>query len=386
MIGINNSLNPAIIYNLSITSKNGETIDLSRSFTTIEIYEDIFQKYLTGILALNDTNDFVKSLPIIGGERVLIAFSDNFENSARFIDMVVDSVLPQMTVSDEMHKNPTVILKLVCEDAIFSEQIRYSKHFEDSTTTIIQSILSDIESKVDAIYPFLGNMMNFTSNFWTMNQIIDYLCSQNEDLMFFQSSLGYRFNKLSYFLAQEPVQQFINHTNFETRLSNLAVLKYTIDKYFNLQRLYEMKAFGQTVYQPSIENYSFQKDQKSLDEMFGDEIPLLGQNKVFNPLMSSSLNDVGAYYNDFDSDLKRNMMMQTLHNYNVICQMPGSVARKIGDIIVFNMPSSDNSLINHHFQNRWLITQIKHTIQSNNNYMQNVRLFKNAFFNNAKVG
>jgi hypothetical protein len=386
MIGLNNSLNPAIIYNLTITSKNGETVDLIRSFTTIEIYEDIFQKYLTGILVMNDTDDFVKSLPIIGGERIILAFSGSFEQSARFIDFIVDSVLPQQIASDEMHKNPKIILKLVCEDAITSEQIRYSKTFEDSTTTIIQNILSDIESKVDAIVPFLGNMMNFTSNFWNMNQIIDYMCSQNEDLMFFQTAIGYRFNKLSYFLAQEPAQQFINHTNFETRLSNLAVLKYTIDKYFNLQRLYEMKAFGQTVYQPSIDNYSFQKDQKSLYEMMGTDIPLLGQNKTFNPTLSTNQNDVGAFHNDFDSALKRNLILQTLQNYNVIAQMLGSVDRKIGDVIVFNMPASDNSIINSHFQNRWLITQIKHMITSNNNYMQNIRLFKNAFFNNAKVG
>jgi hypothetical protein len=81
-----------------------------------------------------------------------------------------------------------------------------------------------------------------------------------------------------------------------------------------------------------------------------------------------------------------NVILSTLQHYNLVVQINGSLRRKVGDKVIFNLPSFDNTPINQNFHNEWLILQIKHIVESNLTYKQNMRLFKNAFFDNPKVG
>lgn len=383
----NNVFNPCDIYSVTIVSKNGVELDLIAVFNQIDIYEDIFTHFIQATLSLKDTNDMMRTFPIIGGEKVIISFKDHDEGGSKWLDFSVVEVMPQPQITDENRKSNFMILRLISEDSINGNLIRFSKKFEDTMFGIMNEVLAVNLNSVTLVESSTSadTILNFVANYWNLDELIDYMCSQSMDTMFFQTIDGYRIEKLSYLVAQKPIQKFRLLTDLEDKGSSLSVFQYKFDKHFNITKSFNVNAFGKTVYKPSLENYSFEKEEKKLEDIY-DEYPLMGANQPLLKALSTETNQVSVDYLDLDSALKRNLILQTLQNYNLVVQMNGSVGRRVGDVVVFNVPSFNNSIINEHYQYNWLILQIHHIIGCDKTYKQVIRLFKNAFFNNAKVG
>jgi hypothetical protein len=383
----NNVFNPCDIYSVTIVSKNGAELDLIAVFNQIDIYEDIFTHFIQATLSLKDTNDMMRTFPIIGGEKVIISFKDHDEGGSKWLDFSVVEVMPQPQITDENRKSNFMILRLISEDSINGNLIRFSKKFEDTMFGIMNEVLAVNLNSVTLVESSTSadTILNFVANYWNLDELIDYMCSQSMDTMFFQTIDGYRIEKLSYLVAQKPIQKFRLLTDLEDKGSSLSVFQYKFDKHFNLTKSFNVNAFGKTVYKPSLENYSFEKEEKKLEDIY-DEYPLMGANQPLLKALSTETNQVSVDYLDLDSALKRNLILQTLQNYNLVVQMNGSVGRRVGDVVVFNVPSFNNSIINEHYQYNWLILQIHHIIGCDKTYKQVIRLFKNAFFNNTKVG
>jgi hypothetical protein len=383
----NNTFNKVNILNMTITSKNGDTTDLRYVFTSLDIYEDIFSNYVTAILRIRDTEDFLKNFPVIGGEYVNIVFIDGINNSARFLDLVVESVLPQSQISNELKKNTFLSLKLVSNDSIQGKRLRFSFKFDTTSSDLMQYLHYEILGNDRKLWNVLdSDTISFYANFWNINQIINYVCDQTIDSFFFETLDDYTFAKLSSLVKQPVREEWYRSKDIETFVGLNSVHKYTFDSYFDINQSLDFGAFGKTVYQPSLDYYGFEKETKLLSEIYSN-YELMGTNQPLPKILSSQHNDLEVNYNDFDSALERNLIIQTLRNYNLLVLMNGSVNRKVGDIISFNLPSSKNeNILNENFQHKWLILQIRHTIESDFVYKQRIRLFKNAFFNNAKVG
>jgi hypothetical protein len=383
----NNVFNPCDIYSVTIVSKNGAELDLIAVFNQIDIYEDIFTHFIQATLSLKDTNDMMRTFPIIGGEKVIISFKDHDEGGSKWLDFSVVEVMPQPQITDENRKSNFMILRLISEDSINGNLIRFSKKFEDTMFGIMNEVLAVNLNSVTLVESSTSadTILNFVANYWNLDELIDYMCSQSMDTMFFQTIDGYRIEKLSYLVAQKPIQKFRLLTDLEDKGSSLSVFQYKFDKHFNITKSFNVNAFGKTVYKPSLENYSFEKEEKKLEDIY-DEYPLMGANQPLLKALSTETNQVSVDYLDLDSALKRNLILQTLQNYNLVVQMNGSVGRRVGDVVVFNVPSFNNSIINEHYQYNWLILQIHHIIGCDKTYKQVIRLFKNAFFNNTKVG
>jgi len=380
----NNVLNTCIIYHLNITSKSGEKLELTEVFTKFEIYEDIFTHFLSGTLAIRDTSDMLKNFPIIGGEHVEIAFADSHHISARFFDFYVDEVVPQIIPSDELNKNTLIILKLKSWYWLNSRKLRYSFMFEDTTQGIVSGLMSDVGS-FKTVQSTDSKQMKFVSNFWNIEEILDYICYQNNDTLFFETPLNHNLKTVSSLVSQSPTQEIFMLKNLEGKAGINTVLQYHFDKYFAVSKMYDSNGFGKTSYQPQMESYNHKIDFSTLDEIY-DTYKLMGQNKPFLPALSTYDNDIDVEYDDLETSIKRNIILSTLQHYNLIAILNGSFNRSVGDVISFNLPPFDNTPMNQNFHGNWLITQIKHTVTANFEFKQNVRLFKNAFFNNPKVG
>ncbi len=381
----NDVLNLCNLYSINIVSKNGESLDLSNVFMKIEIYEDIFSHYLTAMLSIKDTSDMLKNFPVIGGEYVEIAFADSAYNSARFFDFYVEEVMPQTQSSNELNKNVSLIFKLASADHINALNKRFSYKFEDTSYSILNTIFSSINSK-RIVQSIESEQMEFVANFWNVDEIIDYISYQNKDSLFFETSDQYRFETLNNLVSQSPVHELFMMTNVESKVGLNTVQQYQFDKYFSILKMLNIGGFGKTVYKPSIENYGYEMEKKTLNDVYDNDFKMMGSNKPFQAFLSSFDNDIDVDYDDLESSLTRNIILSTAQNYNLTLQINGSLKRKAGDVVKFNLPSFDNQPINQNFQNDWLILQIKHIIEANRSYKQNIRLFKNAFFNNAKVG
>jgi hypothetical protein len=381
-----------------MVSKNGDELDLTRVFTGFEIYEDLFSHFLTATLSLKDTNDLIVNFPIIGGEQVIISYADSVETAAIILDFVVDSIIPQSQVTNEDKKNTFLNLRLTSRDELEASKIRFSRRFNNDTllgepSSIINfalSAISSLQSMDNSLSTTSDDPMDFVANYWNVNELIDYVCAANTDYFFFQRPVNafdsqYVFARLSDLVAQDPSQEFSFVSSLETRVALNSVLRFHFDRYFDLRKMNKMGGFGKTVVSPEIDEYGFTKEMQTLDGVY-ENYPLMGSNKPFLPSLSNSGNLIETSYNHPDAALNRNIIMQTLQNYNLVAQMNGSTLRHVGDVVSFDVPSGFSGVNNPSFHHSWLIVQIKHSLTNDGSYTQNLRLFKNGFFSNSKVG
>lgn len=400
---MNEPLNSCFVFNITITSNSGETLDVTKTFLQFDIFEDLFSHFLVCNLTIEDTNDILKNLPIIGGEQVQIVFGDTSQAATSFIYFTLVSVLPPNEINDENTKKNIISLLLKSVEAVRGEKLRLCKKFNatsNSPLSIIKEVLhsEQINSyEIVSDSPNVKSISDFIANFWNLNQLINYVCEQCGDVFFYQTidtSKAFNLKSLSDLVQQNPIQTLHQATSLENQISRNTVFQFMFSNYFDIQRVYDMGGFGKTIYEVSNENYSYKKESKTLEEVYDDGYPLMGSNKIFQSTLSSQDNSIGLrmkneeYDTDelFDNQLKRNLIIQSLQNYNLIVKTNGSSERHVGDCVALTLPSTDNKSTNENFQHSWLITQIRHTVTNNMVFRQNIRLFKNAFFNNSKVG
>jgi len=387
---MSNIKNSAYIYKMTITSKNGEVIDIKNIFKNFNIYENMFSHFLTGDILLQDTSDILKNLPIIGGEDVEIQFGEETNNSAMVFDMVIVAEPQQLEHQTGKNKTENIFLRLASKSAINNRFQRISQKFKDEKSSIVDKMvrlyLKSTKALSQASQAGNGNI-EFVANNWLATDIIDYICNQSKDAFFFEHNRQFfTFDTLTNLINQSITLELYTVKDFEQSLGINHVLAWKFDTKFDLESSYLASMFGQTVYKPSLENYGYEKKNKSLDEILGSELPLMGSNKLFKEDFSTQDNHIALTYKDIDSKLYRNMIIQTLQHYNLVVQTRGSSDRKCGDMIRFNMPSIDNTqAVNENFSDKWLITQLKHSINSTLEYKQVMRLWKNSFANNPKV-
>lgn len=383
----NDIKNSIELLGLTITSKNGDTIDIRHIFSQVTIYEDIFSHYLTGHILIKDTSDIVKNLPIIGGEKVYLLFYDGVNTTSLIFDMRI-SAEPESVKSETGKDKVNMYIFNIVSDAYYNSQFqRISHKFKDSSWSIIDDIVHFYLKSDKIVENSLSEMIEFVSNHLTADEIISYICSESNDAIFFEHARQkFTFNTLSNMINQATSEDFYTVNNFEQSTGINHILAFKFDRKFDNVASYKKAQFGQTVYKPNLDTYGYEKESKTLDEILGDEIPMMGANKIFLPELSTVDNHIGITYSDMDSKLYRNMKIQMMMNYNLVCQMNGSLNRVLGSTINLNIPSNDNeNATNASFSGKWLLAQIKHTIDNDMNYKQNVRLIKNAFANNNKV-
>lgn len=381
----NSFFNHCNIIDLSISSNDGKIINLIPSFTSFEIYEDIFSKYLHGTLSIKDTNNFLTEFPIKGGEFVSIKFSDDETNTntANFL-MCVEGVQPSLLINANDNKERYITFNLISVAGLRNDLIRVSYAFNTTTDKILAHLFSVIENlKTENFKVYDRNQMNYISNLWSINKNLDYISYKDLDGFFFETIHNTVYAKLSTLIKQNIKEIWqMAKTQEEFAYGKNYVKEYVFSSRFNITSLYDIRGLGKVNYNIPLENYNFNLDTYDLNTFY-KEYPQLGKNKLFNDNICSGLyNVVGTSIIDEEIELKRNVIMQTLNNYNVCVKMNGSLERNAGDIISFNLPSivgDSENLFDKNFQGKWIILQIKHMISNNRKYEQNLKIFKNSF-------
>ena len=164
--------------------------------------------------------------------------------------------------------------------------------------------------------------------------------------------------------------------------SKTNVLEYKIKNYFDVNMMIRSYGFGNSVYSPNLLNYNSQIENMTISELEKEYYQLMGDRPQFKQALSDNpFNRVGVSTLDIDTNSKRNLILQSMYNYNVECVLKGSLSRSVGDCINFDIPGiiSDRDNLSIYLKGKWLITEIVHTLDINGKYLQNITLFKNAF-------
>ena len=383
---VNNSLGK--IRRIVLFKDENNFLDMTNSFIDFSIKESLFNPCLLATVTFTDTQKMFATFPINGGEILQISFvdspgSDGLINNVK-IEFYVTSIIPTMQSNTYSKQENTISLNLLTDYGFLSKLHRLSYRFKGKLSEIATLLFKEFgKIDVSGLKIYDDYEIDYISNFWDIYENVNYLCFKNLDMIFFETLRNKVFAKVSTLVKQNIKEIWeMSQDTIEFLGSKTNVLEYKIKNYFDINTMVRSYGFGNSVYSPNLLNYNYQLENMTISELEKEYYQLMGNRPQFKQALSDNpFNRVGVSTLDIESNSKRNLILQSMYNYNVECVLKGSLSRSVGDCINFDIPGiiSDRDNLSIYLKGKWLITEIVHTLDINGKYLQNITLFKNAF-------
>jgi hypothetical protein len=371
-----------------ISNLDNKRISLLEIFLELNLFESIFEPFMTGKLILTDTLDLYKNFPLVGNELIEMTFLELSTNINRVMKFRVYKIGKEATVmrGTSGYRNLEVYL---CSEEMMKNSIkRISRNFIGSPRTTIEWLLRFPLRSVkllDAVSPI--TFPEYTANFNKPSTIIDFLARNSQsvfghDYVFYEAMNGFHYKPISYLMQQLVVEnmQWLPERDVQTafRIDTMKMVKQ--EAFFDHILNMEFGLFGKTLYKLGDNyRYNFVETERALDESMATGTSL-GRNMLFDDELFDPRNMVAADYHDHEVKQARTAMMSTILNNNkIVVRSTGTLDRVAGDTLNVTMPNLDNLVgTNESWDGKWLIMGIKHIISPAPEYEQNILLVKNA--------
>jgi hypothetical protein len=203
---------------IEIISSNGFAQEITNQVVALEIYEDLWSPFTSGVLALKDSLDLTNLFPFVGEEYVNIKIhTPSFVDKTKIIsDQYYIYKMTNRTMSGD--RNAIYELHFISREAIVDLNKATSKAYSGKCSDIARSIITStdgLESKKNVNIEDTPNGVKFVSNYWPPVKSLNYTAetSTNRDgaanYVFFENRTGLNFVSLDYLYNTETIQEFI---------------------------------------------------------------------------------------------------------------------------------------------------------------------------------
>jgi len=404
-----------------IVSSTGLTTDIRFILEELNIYETMVGDVVTGDVVLNDSLSHIMHLPLTGFEYLVVTF-DKPQPYSNPIQRVfrIHKISKRGLVQD---KNESYLVHFCSEEKILNHQYLVSKSYKgklisDIVTDIYQNYLKVSGTRFDVsnIETTTGTkdyVVPYIRPFQTLNWLArraqshkytgaSYVSFENRDGFHFKTVEGlFDVGSVAqtYNFSIKNVQSLSDYRISDLPVDFVAVKEFRIDQNFDVFKniVSGMYASNLKTFDPIRQTFTtnnFDYDSKyndwkhvepkqstswmaKIQNRLGDaanETPMslvhfmptrLGQTTE-SAYIKSHQKDI--YPDDIEKWLPaRKSQMASLNGLHLIITVPGDVARKVGEIIEFNLPSieaetSSDRILDTYYSGRYLITGVRHKI------------------------
>lgn len=370
-----------------------------------------------------DNKTAVEGLPIVGEERVLVKFSDNYENELD-LTMYINKVTPITEDSiKSMYK-----FELTSREYILNEKIRINSRFDGKISEHIKTIFTspdffgteknlDIE-ETNNNYNFIGGNKKgfYCTNFLSTRSVSasgDFY-GKTAGFFFFETSEGYKFKSIDTLLGQEKKRSYIYNNTSDARGDKIPegydgkILEFSKDYRTDIQEKLKMGAYStRTISFDPFNCYYAVSTHKATDNeesmnTAAKNLPKLnpefnrpGSNKEFSrttyylvdrgaiPTGSTETQLEKATELNFDS---QNILNQAIMRYNqlfaaqVVITIPGDFSLHAGDAIFIGLPdiTSEDEIISNKDSGLYIIADLCHLVSATGTFTKLV-LVRDSF-------
>lgn len=382
---------------LQLIGVDGHSVDLRAIMRELSLYEDVFSNTMAGSVFINDAQNLINLVPILGTEYLEVTFikpSTTWKMKKVFrVYKITDRRKTGAFTED-------YILHFCSEELILSESIKISKSYKGMT---VSDIVKDITTKylgiastklpASAITSTQGDIdvvVPFWSPFYTINWLARMARSGADtgcSFLFFENNDGYHFTSIEK-LSQQPPVQAINFspanlrgektpgkTNMEVQLgtaeeyemSRSPDLMHAITTGLYAGKLVTVNTLDQrinTAFSNAATLFGSTKHlNKSTFMQFGPDrtnVPQTSHPDSFYRVMSDSLG-VQSWL------LQRNAYLSALHGFQIKVVLPGNMNLRAGSVVDLNFPVAGQTQegekpIDSLFSGHYLITAVHHKI------------------------
>lgn len=206
------------IENVSVVTSKGNTQNITNQVIKIEIYEDLFSPFTTGLITVKDSFDFVNALPFIGEEFLNIKmFTPGIE-----VEHYIDQQYYIYKVSNRIITGDRTVvyqLHIISKEAIVDANKKVSKPHEGLISDIIKDIYTNkeygLETKKPVFVEPTANTTKFISNYWSPVKSLNYATGNAvsktgaANYVFYENRKGFNFTSLDYLYSKDYYQEFL---------------------------------------------------------------------------------------------------------------------------------------------------------------------------------
>jgi hypothetical protein len=427
------ALTDVVIYRLLLVNSQGTVKDLTKTFDSISIFEDIFAYGISGTITIQDGNDIPGEMEIHGNEFITISFgrpgaTEKERYSKTFRVYKISDRQPLKNIQ-------SYTIHFCSEEIIFSNQMTITKTFKDSGYTgYVREICGMLRINGLKLNP--GNFENAqgTNNVTLTAQkpfdAIDLFAKysfndNNSTFLFFENRDGFNFLSLDALFARAPItklkysqaMQVLDQSKSPFQLIN-EIQKFRFPSTFDIMKNVNHGAYSGTLYTLDLITQKYTRRGYSLTQLSPKNFTdgLIPVNAAKNRNEKSMLEEFGSNVNYQLTNLEqknspyfvsrierplptniertlmqRKMQLALLENASLECMIPGNVFMTVGAMVEFDMPSftrneESSRYLDPFMSGKYLIASVRHVVQQGGKYNTVVKLVKNsssAYYSNG---
>lgn len=415
------------------SNSTGKQIDISNLYTQIEIFEDMFSPYMTGMIKMNDSFNVPEILGLNGQETIEIEFKTTVDN--------VDPVYKKFRVykldrqtTDANGKGQQYTIHMISEGGLVNHTERCGYFVGGSVSGMVQNVVSkhfaselwenkfEVESTKDS-YSFVlpQSYTPFKAISWLSEKAMNSTAGDYSPFFFYETFDGYAFNSLSKIIkdGSQNIQNYYyikeNQSNADGSASSLPVGGPLSAVWHRVQTLEELNRFNMAdnvmngLISSRLVVHDLLRKQKR-ESVFRESDVFKDMTKLGdNPHYKSSEKDDPIFYNNQcsyyylsgtgfsvysktnqikdnvrveDYFLKRKYMINAMMTQKLVISLYGDSTKRVGQVISLYTPkicsdqSTQDDKADKNFSGNYLITSVRHTF--GNAYSCKLELSRNA--------
>ena len=206
---------------IEIITMTGFGQDITNQVRAIEIFEDIYSPFISGVIVLKETIDYINLFPLIGEE--FINISIHTPSMPQKIDQqfAIYKLANRMKTNDS---NQLYEIFFTSKETLVDVNKKVSKSYNGKASDIVNEIVKDkingLESTKNLILEESINNIKYISNYWSPVKNINYISELAKNFgnfpsyLFFENRKGLNFSSLQTMYTQDPIQTFTDDSYF----------------------------------------------------------------------------------------------------------------------------------------------------------------------------
>ena len=401
-----------------IISHNGKRADISVSIDSIDYFEDILSPCTTMAIKCNSSNRIVNSLPIRGGEKVVMKLS--VPTGEFDADGVRGFYVKKVADYAADGQKETFVLQCISREGITNETTRCERKYQKLTidqhvTSILKDVLKTKNYKTENIEK-TSNTYSFIGNQKKPFHILSWLCPKGIPIagksgtngseakgvagyFFYENQDGFNFKSVenliggigeSKIAAAYSYSNVIEHNKIGQESK---ILDYKMNRNVDFQQslrvgMYSNVTFFFDLYENKTEYYQYNLKDEIAGKLGGQgkiEVAEGFENSPTRILVRTSdrgILDPNTIAGDSGRDTAD--MAKSFARYNLLftqsinMAVPCNINLKVGDVITAEFPrvsSSDKTDKDPEQSGKYLIKSLRHHFEANANitYMSLIR-------------
>lgn len=208
---------------INIQSFDGTTYSITNQLVAIQIFEDLFSPFISGVLTIKDSLDFMNGLPMVGQELLDISIytptlkdKGGHINGQFFINEIKNREYAQ-------ERSVIYELSFISKEAILDANVKLSKGFSGTISDIVKNVLTDPMVRFDSVKKLniepTVNSTQYVSNYWSPTRNIQYVAEQalnkndSASYVFFENRDGFNFGSLETLSVSPTITQEFRWNN-----------------------------------------------------------------------------------------------------------------------------------------------------------------------------